>query len=182
MLIKKAAVLNQPTGSQTAVIADFTEPFIYVNPQGEQRTSCIMAYQLASTHLSEAGTAVRNVVTEFVTPSLHPKSKLRQRLEGLIGKKIADAEMPDNFDTQTLIGKSCQVNLILDESGYSRVQSISALPAGTAPIAIQAYVRPQWVLDQISKGGKAPVDPSSSPAGGSREPQRLDLNDVLKRI
>ena len=173
-MIKKT-VIECPTGAQNAVIADFSAPFEYVNQQGERKITCICTYQLAATYRNEMDVAVRKTVSEFITPSLHSKSKLRARIEGLLGKKMSEAEVPDTFDTASLVGKPCLLNIIADESGYPRIQSLSRLPEGTPAMKPEGFVRPAWVDEQVNKSKAS--DPSAA------APQaKVDLNDVLKRI
>lgn len=178
MIIKKSVAYDSLTGSQQAVIADFSDPFIYVNPQGENKTTCVATYQTLKTHKNEAGVDVRYLISEYITPSLHPKSKLRARLEGLLGRKLPDGEVPTEFDTSKLIGKNCILNLIVDEAGYSRVQSISKLTEGLAPITVSAYVRPAWINEQVNK---KLVDPSSQQSK-DKAPEKIDLSAILSNI
>jgi hypothetical protein len=181
MIIKKSVVYSRPTGIQQAIIVDFSDPFQYVNDKGESKTTCVAVYQTKVGYKNEAGIEIRHLISEYITPSLHPKSKLRARLEGLVGRKLPDHEVPDGFDTSKLIGKNVMLNLIQDESGYSRVQSISKLADGLDPITAVAYVRPAWITEQINK---RLVDPSASVVESSKDkaPDKIDLNDVLSKI
>lgn len=66
-------------------------------------------------------------VTRTVTQSLHPKAKLRELLEGWRSKKFTKEEIAA-FDPKTILGKSCRLTLVQDESGeYTNLQSIAAI-------------------------------------------------------
>lgn len=162
MIIKKsqAVAFDRPTGNVQAVIVDISEPFMMFNKiSGENKLTSIWTYQLINTYTKDDGTVKRHLVSEYVTPSLHEKAKLRARLNGLAGRTIPDGEIPDSFDTTQLLGINCVLNLLSDENGYSRIQAISAIGQGTTKIVAESYTRPQWINDTIAENTKTKVDP-----------------------
>jgi hypothetical protein len=161
-VIKKSTALefDRPAGPQVAVICDITDPFKTFNKQtGEFKQTMVIVYQLSSTYEFE-GAKKRHLISEFCTPSMHEKSKFRARLEGILGRKLADKDIPDEFRCADLVGKSVLLNLLKDEDGYSRVSSISSLPAGTPEIVVENYVRPSWIIKMMTTTPERPVDPS----------------------
>lgn len=177
-VIKKSTAVefDRPSGVQAAVIADITDPYRTFNKQtGEYKQTMNIIYQLSATYEHE-GQMKRHIISEFCTPSMHEKSKFRARLEGILGRKIQEKDLPDEFSCADLIGRSVLLNLIRDEDGYSKVQSVSGLPAGTPEVAIVNYVRPPWIDKMILASSQQPVDPSSVTVNGSK----ITLGDVVK--
>jgi hypothetical protein len=159
-VIKKSTAMefDRPSGPQVAVICDITDPFKSYNKlTGEYKPTMIIVYQLSTTYEFE-GQKKRHLISEWCTPSMHSMSKFRARLEGLLGRKLADKDIPEEFRCADLIGKPVLLNLVKDDKGqgYSQVIGISALPAGTPEIRVENYVRPAWVAKQMI----TPVDPS----------------------
>lgn len=79
------------------------------------------------------------VIGATLTGSMHEKAQLRKLLEGWRGLKLDD-EAAGSFDFSKLIGKTCMISVVESESGgktYSNVQSVSRLPKGLPPPALE---------------------------------------------
>jgi hypothetical protein len=78
-------------------------------------------------------------------------------------------------------------NLIVDEDGYNKIVSISALAANTTEIKAEGYVRPEWITKEITEATRGKVDPgpaSNAAFLGSLKTSRpsqvpVDLNRPL---
>jgi hypothetical protein len=193
MVVKKSSVAqyDRPAGLVHGVIVDISDSFMKFNKiSGENKPTSVWTYQLLTTYRKEDGSVKRHLVSEYITPSLHEKAKMRARLDGLAGRRIPDAEIPDQFDTGSLIGVNCVLNLIVDEGGYNKIVSISALAANTTEIKAEGYVRPEWITKEITEAtsatrGKVDPGPASNAAFlGSLKTSRpsqvpVDLNRPL---
>ena len=167
MIIMKSSArdFERPTGNVQGILVDISEPFVMFNKQtNENRLTTVWTYKLKPTYVNDAGVTKPHLVSEYVTPSLHEKSKLRARLNGLAGRKIPDSEIPDAFDTVQLVGTNCVLNLLADgERGYTRVQAVGGLMPGMVPMDSSGYVRPEWIQKLVSAPPPAkPSDPSSA--------------------
>jgi hypothetical protein len=178
-IIKKsqAVDLDRPTGAQLAVFADITDPYPSLNNiSGDVRDQMIVTWQLQATYVDGNGKQQRFMHSEFVSPSLHKKAKFKKWLDGIAGRVISDADMPENFDTQKLIGLNVILNLLKGEDGFSKMQGISAAPQGMPRITVENYKRPAWIDDHIAnqtrlatahKAAADPTDPVMSTMFGN---------------
>jgi hypothetical protein len=83
-------------------------------------------------------------VNATVTKSLSEKAKLRAYVEGILGRRLADAETK-NCDIVALVGgRPCLLNVEHNESGgnvYANIKSVSPLPkAMKAPTPVGTLV------------------------------------------
>lgn len=76
----------------------------------------------------------RYSVQQLFTLSIHEKSLLGQRLESWLGRKFSDADRVEGFDLESLVGKTCQVQLVhapgKNGAIYANVQNVVAAPKG----------------------------------------------------
>ena len=122
------------------------------------------------------------------TFSTNKKSKLRAFLSSWNGKQYADDEFGE-MDIFDQIGKPCQLNVVLNDTGeYANVDNVIPLPkgmpvptTGTPPIKWDmeqwddnAFASlPEWIQDRIKKSTQyqqqhAPTGPVDFPEAGSR--------------
>lgn len=70
------------------------------------------------------------IVSKFYTNSLSEKANLRADLEMWRGKQFTPEEL-GGFDLEAILGKTCLVTVIHNESGKAKVMGITSLPKGT---------------------------------------------------
>lgn len=85
-------------------------------------------------------------IDQFVTMSLHSRSRLRKLLEAWRGQKFTDEEL-EGFDLEVLLGKGAYIQVSHNagnERVYANIDSIMKLPKGvqSAPM-LKDYVRVQ---------------------------------------
>lgn len=77
--------------------------------------------------------------------SLHEKSNLGQDLESWRGKAFTEKERREGFDLEKLIGKSCILNIVhneTDKGTYPNVRAVFPLQKGEKPMEIsKGYTR-----------------------------------------
>lgn len=97
----------------------------------------------------------RHTITHWVTNSLGDKANLRKMLEAWLGRNLSTKELDDGFETKTMIGKNCFLNVALeDKKGEPRavVKGIMALPDGMSLIKPENDSAPQeWVQKFMDK-------------------------------
>ena len=107
----------------------------------------------------------RQLSKEF-TDSASKKGSLRGFLQSWHGKNYSDEEFAE-FDLFDQLGKACQLQVVLNETGeYSNVENLMPIPRGMpAPSSTTAFFTwdmdhwddaafeklPQWTQDQIKK-------------------------------
>lgn len=74
----------------------------------------------------------RYTISKDFTPSMNEKAALRKLIESWSGKKLTD-EQSKEFDIGTLLGKSCQLQVI-HNGEYANVGAIIKLPANAQPM------------------------------------------------
>jgi len=151
---KQAIEFDRPTGPQSAVFADITPIYKEINLNGVEAEQMIVTFQLAATYTDSEGKIRRMMQSEFVRPSLHKKAKLKSWLDGIVGRQLTDAEIPEDFDTEKLIGKNVTLMLIRDENGYSKLQSIAGSMPGLPHLKVENYQRPGWIDEHITNKTK----------------------------
>ena len=98
----------------------------------------------------------RYTITYWVTNSLGKKANLLKMLESWLGRNLTELELEEGFETRSMIGKNCFLNIALNDKGeYIRaeVKGIMALPDGMSLIkpenepAVQEWV--QRLMDKV---------------------------------
>lgn len=109
-------------GKHAAVIAKFEDLGVQETRFGD-RSQCRLVYVLAE--VDSSGRQKR--ISQTLTASLHEKSKLTAVLTQILGS------VPDEFDSETLIGKQVSLNLgtvVKDGKERVRLYSVEAAPEG----------------------------------------------------
>lgn len=75
------------------------------------------------------------------------KTKLRERIEGWYGRELSEAEVND-FDIESLMGKNCMINLIVNDKGYIEITSVSPVPQKMEIITPENAEAPKWVENE----------------------------------
>lgn len=76
-------------------------------------------------------------ISKRYTLSLHEKAQLRKDLESWRGKAFPPETLKEGFDLKKILGKTCQIQIIHNESDgktYANIAGIMALPKGTNPL------------------------------------------------
>jgi hypothetical protein len=151
--IKKNAPVDfeKPTGPQLAVIAGIDGPVDVENKiDGGTQSKLLVTFETAETYEHD-GKQKRHLVTEWVTASTHEKSTLRHWIEAIVGKKLNDDQIPEEFDTDKLVGHCVIIDLVKKGNGYVKVQSLMSPPRGNSAIKVSTdYTTPEWILDMVA--------------------------------
>lgn len=132
-----------PEGLHAAVCCDVIDHGVVDTPFG-QKSQVEVRWQLEDAIETPAG-LIRPIVRQRFTNSLHEKAKLRLVLETWRGQKLSKAELKA-FDLETLIGASCQIQVIhrvSDEGNtFANVNAVIPLGKGMPRVLVASdYVR-----------------------------------------
>jgi hypothetical protein len=122
--------------------ADFQNPTPGIHPAlcyliadiGYQQTNfgvkpmVVFGFELCDENVE--GTNKPLIVYERLTASMNEKANLRAMLTGWRGRPFTDEEAAE-FDMKNVIGKPCQVNVVLNEKGgktFANIQSVVPWP------------------------------------------------------
>lgn len=104
------------------------------------------------------------------TPTLNEKATFRKFLRGWFGRDLSEAELED-FDTETLIGKSAQLVVVhehKDGSTYANIAACTPFKSGEPLVPCGKYVR---LKDRPPKG-TAPGTANAGTGGGYRRAEQ----------
>lgn len=168
-----------PAGTHNAVLVDVVGPVTkQVTWQGQVRDvdKLRIVWQIDEINPEFEG---RYIVSQWYTATLHEKGNLCQMLEGWAGKPLP-SDAP--FDTESLIGRPCIVNVVHRESNgktYANVQSVSKLPKGMTPIQPDGtYTRVQDRQEEVVQDVRTATQPT--PIGEVfRDESAFDADDEL---
>ena len=111
-----------PDGLHGAVIVDAVDLGKQESPWGaKHKLSLVFETQIQD----ESGSPY--ILAKRYNWSLHEKSNLRKDLERLLGKKFSYEELLAGFDLEELIGTSCNILVVhneTDERSYANIESI----------------------------------------------------------
>lgn len=140
-----------PAGNHPAVLVAIVDMGTQSNEFGGKQTWQRRAYfiwELVSAKMS--GTKDRNhLIGIDLTVSLNEKAKLRQWIEARKAKKMPEGA---NYDILKELGQPCLLNVVLNASGYPKVNGVSAIPAGLTVPAAQ-HQPFSWSLEDYEKEG-----------------------------
>ena len=102
-------------------------------------------------------TVLPRVLSKTYTASVHEKATLRKELESWRGQPFTKEEA-DKFNIGVLLGKSCQLNVAINEGGKNTIKAI--IPAGKDPVTQKrmAYTPKQPLTGYIIGKGPIPSD------------------------
>ncbi|MBC8546480.1 hypothetical protein H8711_05970 [Clostridiaceae bacterium NSJ-31] len=113
--------------------------------QGEskQQRRVMLTWEIPDDPIEKDGEAKPKVISKEYTLSLNEKAKLREHLEAWRGKKFTEAEL-EGFDLVNILGKPCQMQVVMNDRGYSNVGVIMAVPKG---LPVQSAYHPLTYFD-----------------------------------
>lgn len=125
-----------PDGLHAAVLVDVVDLGKQESPWGaKHKLSLVFETQL----LDEEGN--HYILAKRYTWSLHEKSSLRKDLERLLGKKFTSDELLAGVDLEVLIGMSCQILIVHNETEdrtYANIESILPYKTSSGQVAKNA--------------------------------------------
>lgn len=111
-----------PDGLHSAVVVDAVDLGNQSSPWGEKhKLSLVFETQLTD----EEGTSY--ILASRYNWSLHEKSNLRKDLERLLGKKFTSEELLEGFNLESLVGMSCNILVVhneTDDRTYANIESL----------------------------------------------------------
>lgn len=120
---------NAPNGTHLAICVGLcgigTHESEY-NGQKRDRTQIIITWELPN-ELRQGGQPF--IVSQFYTRSLSEKANLRQDLISWRGRDFTAEELK-NFEMKNILGKGCQVTIVENDKGKSKVASVAGMPKG----------------------------------------------------
>ena len=142
--------------------------------QASVRNQVMVIWELPNTKMPSDGLPF--TISGFYTNSLNEKANLRKSLESWRGRKFTADELK-KFDLESVLGKTCMLQVIHNENGRAKIQSIMALPAGTV---VPKQVNPSqafWIegatqelFDNLSDGIKAIIEKSDEWQARKKKP------------
>ena len=123
-----------PQGTHLAVCCMLVDLGDQINKTyNKLQRKVLIGWEIPDETYDDKGTQKPKMVYSRYTASLNDGSALRRDLAAWRGRDFTQAEL-DAFDLHNIVGKSCYVNIIHNESNgklYANVSSIMALPKGT---------------------------------------------------
>jgi hypothetical protein len=115
--------------------------------QGKRVRKIAIMFEIDQRYTEGEYAGKRMVVANTYSAFFSDKSNLRKLVEGWLGKKFPDDI--EEYDVETLLGKQCCLNMILNEKGYANMQSIMPMMANMQPMAIETpgYI-PKWITEK----------------------------------
>lgn len=165
---------DRPSGPVPAKLADISPEFVSAKFGQHQ---FIMTWILANTYEDKDKKTQHMMHSEYISASIHKKSKLRGIIiDGLLGKATTDEwfqkNFPDGYDPSRLIGKGMVLVLKNDEDGYSHLQAVMKATPECNAIDISGYKRPQWIEDTVK-------DSAGTKPGTVDAAANVNLADVM---
>jgi hypothetical protein len=155
-----ASFVPAPAGTHAAVCVDVIDlGMVEENYQGNKQLKhkAAIVWQIAENMDDGRPFQVRR----RYTATLHEKSTLRRDLESWRGQPFTASEL-QSFEGESLIGKSCLINLIHESrngSTFANVASVMRLPKGMTAPTPRDYVRvadrPPSQKDVVDDGASA---------------------------
>lgn len=144
--VKETSGPSVPIGTHIAVCFGIVD--IGTQPDtgfGEKRKLVIL-WELPHERVVFEGVEKPLAISRFYSHSLSKKANLRKDLVGWRGREFTPEEL-QGFELKNILGKPCQVSVVLNESGKSVVDSVVALPKGLqAPPAFNPLL--EYSVDQ----------------------------------
>lgn len=120
--------------------------------QTKARPQVCLVWELVNEQI--AGTTKNHVVSAAVTRSLNEKATLRKWVESRTGKRIVNDE---EYDLSSELGTACMLNVVANDKGYPRVESVAALPNMKGLTVPKPTYTPAIVsLEEYKAGAKIP--------------------------
>lgn len=88
-----------------------------------------------------------------LTVSLNERAKLRGWIEARIGRPLGEEE---EYDFLQELGKPCLLNVVMNKSGYPKVDGMSAVPKGMT-VPSPTFTVTSWHLDDYEATGKIDI-------------------------
>lgn len=150
---------------------------------------CLYIWELPTELVEVDGEQKPRQLSKEFTVAATSKSNLRKLIESWNGKSYSDEDFLE-FDLFDQVGKSCQLNVVLNETGeYANVESVIPIPKGfpaptsdTPPIKWnidewndEAFAAlPEWIAEKVKKSTQyqklhAPAETVEVKADASKE-------------
>jgi len=159
------AVSPRPTGLVRAIVSNITDMGNKPDPfhEGKMKHQVAITWQLEHTWTDiKTKKQIPLQQTELYNCTLHEKGKLRPIIEGIIGKSLGPSGAKLSFDIETLIGKSCVLNIgpQPDNDKFTEVKAAAPLMPGMQPLTMVQMPVAQWILD-LRDGKTKPKETST---------------------
>lgn len=135
---------------------------------GKTQRKFMMIWDIIGEDVEINGEKQPRTISKEYSFSLHEKSALRKDLQAWRGKPFSDEEL-QGFNILTVLNKSCQLQIILEEKNnkrYNNIAGIMSLPKGTQitgldntyyfdmeePETWENFIKiPNWIQEKIKK-------------------------------
>ena len=133
--------------------------------QGKRVRKIAIMWELDQRYTEGEYAGKRIVVANTYSAYFTDKSNLRKLVEGWFGLQVPDTV--EEYDVETLLGKQCCLNMVINEKGYANMQSIMPIMANMQPMFVETpgYI-PKWICEKAphlksstdsQSTGKAPL-------------------------
>ncbi len=129
LTVKETSGPQVPAGTHIAICFGVVD--IGTQPDtgfGEKKKLVIM-WELPHERMTFDGQEKPMAISRFYGHSLSKKANLRKDLVGWRGREFTAEEL-QGFELKNVLGKPCQVSVVVNENGKSVVDSVVAIPKG----------------------------------------------------
>jgi hypothetical protein len=129
LTVKETSGPQVPVGTHIAVCFGLVDIGTQPDTGFGETMKLVIMWELPHERMVFDGIEKPMAISRFYGHSLSKKANLRKDLVGWRGREFTPEELK-GFDLKNILGKPCQVSVVLNESGKSVVDAVVALPKG----------------------------------------------------
>ncbi len=129
IIIKENAAPQVAAGTYLAVCFQIIDLGTQPDSGYGEKPKIIVTFELPTERATFDGVDKPLALSKFYNPSLGRNSTLRKDLVAWRGREFTKEEL-EGFELKNILGKACQVSVIISENGKSKIDNIVALMKG----------------------------------------------------
>ncbi len=130
IIIKESGAPGVPAGTYLAVCYSIIDLGTQPDSGYGEKQKLIVIFELPTERATFDGVEKPLSISRFYGKSLSKNANLRKDLVAWRGREFTKEEL-EGFELKNILGKACQVSVIITENGKSKIDSIVALMKGT---------------------------------------------------